>query len=126
MNHKESKEIPHSQGRKTTPATPMLPPHGSQLDSDRAHTSTDTSAYESSEDGAINLVECDQVSVEVKKDKMGIKYIKDGVEGWMSVVKRRKKSCQNISSDSEVAQGIHVMKRELTYQEYMFGTDAPV
>ena len=52
------------------------------------------STYESSEDEAINLVECDHVSVEVKKDKVGVKYVKDGVEGLTPVVKRRKKkSC---------------------------------
>ena len=100
LNHKESKEIPHGQGRKTTPATPIHAHYHmvASLDSNRA----DTSAYESSEDVAINLVECDQVSVEVKKAKVGVKYVKDGVEGWAPVIKRRKESCQNITSDSEV------------------------
>ena len=72
LNHKESKEIPYGQ-RKTTPATPI---HAHHLMAASLAYRPDTSAYESSEDEAINLVECDQVNVEVKKDKVGVKYVK--------------------------------------------------
>ena len=100
------------------------------LDSDKSRhlnrylntSAIDTSEYGSSEDEAINLADCDQVSVEVKKDKVGVK---DGVKGWTPMVKRRKNSCGN--SDSEVDIGrsrdTHYEER---YQEYMFGTDTPV
>ena len=71
------------------------------LGTDDENTST---SYESSEDDAIHLLECDQVSMELKEDKLGVTYTEDGEQGCTPVVKsrKRKNNCLNVSSDRDV------------------------
>ena len=55
--------------------------------------------YEDDEEDEIKLAECGQVEAEVREEKVGVRYVKDGEEGWTPVV-RRKTSARRESGDS--------------------------
>ena len=57
--------------------------------------------YEDNEEDKIKFAECGQVEAEVREGKVGVRYVKDGEEGWTPVVRRRRKtSGRSESGDS--------------------------
>jgi len=68
--------------------------------------SSSSSSYETSDDD-IHLAQCENISVQVRQDTVGVSYSKeDGEDGWTPVVKRRRKKLvsnvdRHTGSDSE-------------------------
>ena len=40
----------------------------------------------------IKLAECGQVEADLREGKVGVRYVKDGEEGWTLVVRRKRKT----------------------------------
>ena len=74
------------------------------IQSPQANDDGQSSQYEDS-DGDLHLLQCKDVDVEMRQGALGVKYSKDGEDGWTKVVRRKKKrkaACANVSGDSEI------------------------